>query len=68
MAVSAEHRKAILAKLEEAWAASPDLRFGQLLVNALRGEPADLSQALFYIQDESLVTRVERVAKPDPLR
>ena len=43
----------VLAALRAAWAESPDLRLGQLIVNALR--PTNPCPEVFYTEDEALV-------------
>lgn len=48
----------ICNRLAAAWSASPDLRLGQLIVNAVytsnsNGDP-------FYIEDEALINAIER--------
>lgn len=45
----------VLARLEWAWERRPDLRLGQIIVNA-----AGLAQDPFYIEDEELIKRIER--------
>lgn len=42
----------ILHEIERIWQAFPDLRLGQLLLNAVR------DPALYYIEDEELVHRL----------
>lgn len=52
---------AILDRLRKVWEAHPDLRLGQLVVNA----GAQLPHIdPFYIEDEPLITRLEALAKP----
>jgi len=43
----------VLAALRAAWAESPDLRLGQLIVNAIR--PANPCPEVFYTEDDALV-------------
>lgn len=47
----------LLQRLEVAWNKAPDLRLGQLISNAAaklrRGDP-------FYIEDEELISEIER--------
>ena len=46
----------VLRAVAARWRAEPDLRLGQLLVNAARfGEP---SADLFYVEDDDLVRRL----------
>ena len=42
-----------LAALRAAWVESPDLRLGQLIVNAVR--PSDPCPEVFYAEDEALL-------------
>ena len=46
----------VLLAIGEVWAQNPDLRLGQLLVNAVR--PAEPCPELFAIEDRDLVRRV----------
>lgn len=43
----------VLAAVRAAWAESPDLRLGQLIVNAVR--PANPCPEVFYAEDDALV-------------
>ncbi len=43
----------VLAALRAAWAESPDLRLGQLIVNAVR--PTNPCPEVFYTEDDALV-------------
>lgn len=43
----------VLAALRDAWVESPDLRLGQLIVNAVR--PSDPCPEIFYMEDEALL-------------
>ncbi len=43
----------VLAALRAAWVESPDLRLGQLIVNAVR--PTNPCPEVFYTEDEALV-------------
>lgn len=43
----------VLAAVRAAWAESPDLRLGQLIVNAVR--PTDPCPEVFYTEDDALV-------------
>jgi hypothetical protein len=43
----------VLAALRAAWAESPDLRLGQLIVNAVR--PRNPCPEVFYTEDDALV-------------
>jgi hypothetical protein len=46
--------KAVLAAVRDAWLSSPDLRLGQLLVNA-----TGAGKDVFYIEDEELASRLK---------
>jgi len=48
-----------LAALRTAWAESPDLRLGQLLVNAVR--PAEPCPEIFYVEDDVLLDGLSRL-------
>jgi hypothetical protein len=53
-----------IAVIETAWKAHPELRLGQLLINALN--PRDLTE-LYYLQDRALAARiVARADRQDP--
>ncbi len=43
----------VLAALRDVWVSSPDLRLGQLIVNAVR--PSDPCPEIFYIEDDVLL-------------
>ena len=43
----------VLAAVRAAWAESPDLRLGQLIVNAVR--PTNPCPEVFYTEDDALV-------------
>lgn len=43
----------VLTALRDAWFESPDLRLGQLIVNAVR--PTDPCPDIFYIEDDRLL-------------
>lgn len=53
-------REKILHQIERAWAKCPELRLGQLIVNAA-ARCSDVP--LFYIEDESLAGCCEELAK-----
>ena len=44
----------VLAALREAWLESPDLRLGQLLINAVR--PSAPCPEVFYVEDEVMLS------------
>lgn len=44
----------VLAALRDAWVESPDLRLGQLIVNAVR--PTDPCPEIFYVEDDRLLS------------
>ena len=46
----------ILSALRAAWEESPDLRLGQLIVNAVR--PTDPCPEVFHARDEDLLRRL----------
>lgn len=46
----------ILAALRAAWQESPDLRLGQLIVDAIR--PTQPCPEVFHVQDEGLLERL----------
>jgi len=48
-----------LAMLRAAWSESPDLRLGQLLVNAVR--PTGPCPEIFYIEDDVLVRKLSEL-------
>lgn len=48
----------ICNRLANAWQQNPDLRLGQLIVNAL---PEEFDLNPFYIEDEDLIKEIERV-------
>ena len=43
----------ILARLKTLWKSNPDLRLGQLILNALR------DPTLYYIEDEEMIRSLE---------
>ena len=45
-----------LATLRAVWSESPDLRLGQLLVNAVR--PAEPCPEIFYVEDDVLLLKL----------
>ena len=46
----------VLAALRAAWVESPDLRLGQLIVNAVR--PKESCPEVFYTEDDVLLQRL----------
>ena len=54
----------ILDLLREVWTRSPDLRLGQLIVNAVR--PRDPCPEVFAIEDTVLARRLERMLEDPP--
>ena len=54
----------ILDLLREVWARSPDLRLGQLIVNAVR--PREPCPEVFSVEDTVLARRLERMRKQPP--
>lgn len=51
----------VLDAIRRVWEQSPDLRLGQLLVNAVN--PPEPCPELFYIEDEKLVRKVEEFSR-----
>ena len=47
----------LLNRLANAWKQNPDLRLGQLIVNAL---PPEMESDPFHIEDEKLIKEIER--------
>jgi hypothetical protein len=66
-AATPEEKQAILVRLYEAWVKKPHMRLGQLLVNALRPEEGYGTTAIFYVEDGSLLDKVERTLDAPPL-
>jgi uncharacterized protein YihD (DUF1040 family) len=54
----------ILKLLRDVWTRSPDLRLGQLTVNAV--EPGEPCPAVYSIEDTVLARRLERMLKRSP--
>ena len=54
----------ILELLRQVWTHSPDLRLGQLIVNAVR--PREPCPEVFSIEDPVLARRLERMLKQSP--
>ena len=53
--------KPTLKLVEQIWEQHPDLRLGQLLVNAIR--PSDPVPEIFYAEDDKLVEDLRRFAE-----
>lgn len=51
----------LLAALRAAWAESPDLRLGQLVVNAVR--PTQPCPEVFYAEDDALLQGLNNLRK-----
>jgi hypothetical protein len=51
----------VLAAVRKVWAEFPDMRLGQLLVNAVR--PTESCPEVFGVEDTVLVRRLEALAK-----
>jgi hypothetical protein len=47
----------VLDSIRTGWELQPDLRLGQIIVNAVR--PPQPCPAIFYIEDDELVRRIE---------
>lgn len=54
-AATDDEKAAVLASVLEAWRKKPELRLGQLLVNAV---PGFYSAPIFYVEDDELVRRL----------
>lgn len=54
----------VLDAIRRAWKQSPDLRFGQLVVNMLRpaGRPAEPCPGVFYMEDEEVLEQLLRAS------
>lgn len=59
-AYSREERRVIVERILAAWQDAPNLRLGQLLVNATSSESA---RDIFYVEDEKLVEFVEKFVR-----
>jgi hypothetical protein len=46
----------ILTKIEKIWWRYPDLRFGQLIMNAMK-----MGEYLYYIEDDQLIKYLEEM-------
>jgi uncharacterized protein YihD (DUF1040 family) len=58
-----ERIEVMLNALREAWCASPDLRLGQLIVNAVR--PSEPCPQVFYIEDDVMLDRLRALRPHD---
>ena len=54
----------ILRLIGEAWKRSPDLRLGQIIVNAVR--PVDPCSEVFYVEDDILLRKIEELLTRNP--
>jgi hypothetical protein len=61
MARNPERIDPVLAALRKVWVEFPDMRLGQLVVNAVR--PSEPFPEVFYVEDTVLVRRLEALAK-----
>ena len=50
----------VLSAIREVWLQHPDMRLGQLLINAVR--PSDPCPELFSLEDAPLVSKVGKLA------
>ena len=50
----------ILFKVEEIWRRYPDLRLGQLIINAMK-----IGEYLYYLEDEQLLKLLEEMYNAD---
>ena len=57
-----EQKRAVIERILAAWERAPEIRFGQLLVNANNASTSASAVALFYAEDEALAEAVERFA------
>lgn len=49
----------VLATIRDAWVTCPDLRLGQIMVNATPGPSDDVHRPLFYLEDDVLEKRIK---------
>lgn len=62
-----EQKRAVIERILAAWLRAPELRFGQLLVNANNASTSASAVAMFYAEDEALCEAAERfTALPEP--
>jgi hypothetical protein len=54
----------VLDAIRQIWEKHPDIRLGQLIVNAVFEEGDDPSPRLFYMEDDQLVEQVKQLSKP----
>lgn len=55
-----EQKRAIIDRLYEVWVANPELRLGQLIINAVYWGHSELSTSrLFYREDEQIAQDLE---------
>jgi uncharacterized protein YihD (DUF1040 family) len=61
--------EAVLERVREVWERNPDLRLGQIVINAAKAASyQDLSQSrLFYIEDEQLLEGIANLEKLDKI-
>lgn len=50
----------VLKEIEKIWKKSPDLRLGQLLINATMIEPGVMTD-FYYMEDENLIQTLKKV-------
>jgi len=48
----------ILQRLQNVWQKHPDLRLGQIIINAMKTE----CTSLFYVEDECLIKLIEKLS------
>lgn len=58
-----EQKRAIIERLYAAWLSQPQQRLGQLVLNSIRFEVESPETALFYVEDDGLIERVEKFAR-----
>lgn len=61
-ATTPEQKRVVIERLYECWLKQPELRLGQLIVNATY-EVHQRSGDIFYVEDEELVKLVEDFVK-----
>ena len=57
-----QEKREIIERLYRAWCASPHLRLGQLISNALVSVPTPTAPDLFYREDDVLARDVDQYA------
>ena len=52
--------QAFCNRLAQAWRVNPDLRFGQLMWNAMHEFERDTHRDTFYVEDEEMIKYIEQ--------